>query len=93
MFTKSDTEIMLDKEIQASLKKLTDLEKDSKEYAAILDHVVKLHKLKAEEKPKRISSDTVLMVSANLFGILAILGHEHVAPITSKALTHVIKPR
>lgn len=93
MFTKSETEIMLDSEIQAALAKLKNLAKDSKEYAALLDHVVKLHKLKAEEKPKRISPDTALIVAANVFGILAILGHEHVGPITSKALSHVIKAR
>lgn len=93
MFTKSDTERKLDAEINAALDELKDHGRDSDEYAKILEHIAKLHKMKAEESPQKISPDTMLMVTANLVGILAILGHEHVGPVTSKALSFVIKTR
>ena len=46
---------------------------DSEEYAAILDRIVKLHKLQAEEKPKRVSPDTLVLAGTNLLGIIVIL--------------------
>jgi hypothetical protein len=93
MFTKtSATELMFDAEIQATLVKMKDLEKDSAEYAKLLEHVSKLHKLKAEEQPKKVNPDTKLIVAANIVGILAILNHERLHPITSKAMNFVAKP-
>lgn len=93
MFTKpSPTESMLTAEIEAALSELKDLKKDSAEYAKMLEHVIKLHKLKAEEKPKKVNPDTALIVTANIVGILAILNHERLHPITSKAMNFVAKP-
>lgn len=93
MFTKpSQTESMFDAEIQATLVKMKDLEKTDEKYAKLLDHVTKLHKLKAEEKPKQVNPDTMVIVAANVVGILMILNHERLHPITSKALNFVAKP-
>lgn len=94
MFTKqTETESMLDAEIRAALVRLGDLPKTDKEYGDLLERIAKLHKIKAEEQPEKISPNNALLVAANILGILAILGHEHVAPITSKAVGFLIKPR
>lgn len=93
MFTKTETESMLDAEIRAALDKLKEIEKkDSEEYGTVLDRISKLHKLKAEESPKKVSPDTALVVAANVFGILAIINHERLSVITSKATGFIIKP-
>lgn len=94
MFTKqNETESMLDAEIRLALVKLKDLDKTDAEYGALVKNVSELHKLKAAEKPQRISPDNALLVGANVFGILAIINHERVGALTSKAIGFVLKPR
>lgn len=94
MFTRrSETESMLDAEIRVLLDKMDKLDKTTPEYDKHLERVSKLHKLKAEEQPKRVTPDTALLVAANMFGILAIIHHEQVGPLTSKAMAFIIKPR
>ena len=94
MFTRSEIEAKLDAEIQAALGELENLEKTSEEYGTIVERVSKLHKLKAEEKPKPISPDTLLVVAANIFGILWLARYERENVIKSRtALGFVMKPR
>lgn len=94
MFTKSQTESRLDAEILEALAKLDGLEKTSEEYGTIVDRIAKLHKLKMEEHPKPISPDTVLVVAANLFGILWIARYERDNVIKApNAMKFVMKPR
>lgn len=94
MFTKSETESKLDAEIQVLLDKLRETtDKDSDEYNTIIERIAKLHKLKTEERPKRFSPDTALVVAANLIGIIWVTQHERLHPITTKSLGLVMKPR
>lgn len=94
MFIKSSTETMLDAEIQSALAKLDQLEPKSEEYGTIVDRVSKLHKLKTEERPKQFSPDTVLVVAANIFGILWLARYERENVIKApKAFGFVMKPR
>ena len=111
MFTKSQTEAELDTEIRDLLRKLKDLEKDSKEYETIVEHMSKLHKLKSEEAQTQIkieeiemkakadwrlkppSTDTMLVIAANIFGLLLITNYERENVITSKAFGNILKPR
>ena len=93
MLIKSPTEVQLDAEIRAALRELKDLDKKSEEYGTLVDRIAKLHKLKVEEHPKRISPDTALIVAANIFGILLITRYEGEGVITSKALGFIMKPR
>lgn len=96
MFTKSKTESQLDAEIIAILNKMRELQKDSKEYAELLERVSKLHKLKTEEspRPKQISPDTMLIVAANIFGILWLARYERNNVISApNAMRNVIKAR
>lgn len=62
---------------------------DSEEYAQMVDQLVKLHELKTTEGRPRISPDTLATISANLLGILMIVGYERVHVMTSKALGFV----
>jgi len=96
MFTKTQTESKLDAEINTLLAKLREMEdKSSNEYSAMIDRVSKLHKLKAEERPKlRVSPDTVLLVAANIFGILWLARYEKENVIKApKAFGFIARPR
>jgi hypothetical protein len=93
MFSQSQTEAKLDAEILSALSKLDDLDPKSEEYGVIVERVSKLHKLKTEEKSRQISPDTMLIVAANIFGILWITNYERANVITSKSLGFVMKPR
>lgn len=96
MFIKTQTESKLDEEINSILDKLKETEKDSEDYAKLLERLSKLHKLKTEEapRPKRISPDTVLIVAANIFGILWLARFEKTEVIKApNAMRNVLKPR
>lgn len=93
MFTTSETESMLDAEIQAALEELASKDKNSEEYGSLLERISKLHKLKAEERPKPLSRDTALLVAANVFGIVWLTLYEREHVISSKALSFILKPR
>lgn len=62
-------------------------------YMKTMDLIIKLHKMKIEEKASRVSRDTLVLVGANLLGIFMIIKHEHVNVITSRAIGLLLKPR
>jgi|SoiMethySBSTD1v2_1073268.scaffolds.fasta_scaffold1290960_1 hypothetical protein len=108
MLPKSSIESKLDSEIISLLNKLSETPKDSKDYNDIVDRLDKLHKLKTEEHNqliednqfvmpfglKPLSLDTVLIVSANVFGIIWLARFEKEHVITSRAaLGFVMKPK
>jgi len=82
MFAKSSTEVKLEAEINALLDKLESAQKDSEEYDTIVNHLTALHNLTGKNRFKQISPDTVLIVAANIFGILWLtrFEREHVLP-------------
>lgn len=82
-----------DAALTKALAELKILEVTDEKYGPALDMVVKLHKMKQEELPNRVTPDTMALVGANIAGILLIIGHEHAHVITSKALSFVLKPR
>lgn len=91
MFTKTEIESKLDAEINSALVKLGEHDKTSKEYSVIVDHVVKLHKLKSDERLKPLSLDTALNVCVHIFGILRLTRYEREHVISSKALGFIPK--
>lgn len=93
MLPKSSIEAKLDAEIISLLDKLKETTKDSEEYETLVDRMSKLHKLKSEEKTQLPSLDTVLVVAANIFGILWLTRYERENVINTKALGFVMKPR
>lgn len=83
----------LEKVIDSILGSMSKLEPDSDEYGKMASNLEKLLKAKSYEKSKVISPDTMLVVIANLIGIVLILKHENVDIITSKALGFVLRGR
>lgn len=71
--------------IDRLLADLNHLEAHEDEYAKITDQIEKLQSLRDNPKRNRVSPDTIVTASANLLGILLIVGHEHVGVITSRA--------
>jgi hypothetical protein len=83
----------LERAVNKALSELNVHETGSEEYVKTLDAIVKLHKMKQDEKPSSISKDTLTVVLANLLGILLIIKHESVNVVTSKAFGLLLKPR
>lgn len=89
MFKKNPIEIQLDAEILTLLAKMAGIEdKTTDEYAAMLDQMSKLYKLREENS---ISMDTWATIGANLAGIFIILNHERAHVIATKSLGLVRK--
>lgn len=94
MLIKSPIETKLDKELMYLLEKLERLQGSTEEYDATVERLTKLYELKSKEKLKLPSLDTVLIVSANVFGILWLTRFEKENVIRSKsALSFIMKPR
>jgi hypothetical protein len=96
MLPKSSIETKLDAEINTLLDKLVKTEKDSDDYDALVERISKLYKLKSEETTKiqLPSMDSVLFVSANIFGILWLTRFEKENVIKApKAFGFILKPR
>lgn len=93
MLPKSKIQAKLDEEIISSLNKLESLKDKPDEYDIVVERIAKLHKLKTEERLKPPSIDTMLAVSANIFGILWLTRFEKEHVLNSKALGFVMKPR
>lgn len=91
---KNSNDAKLEQEIAFALAELETFRDDPDKYAAVVDRITKLQKLKSEGGLKPPSLDTVLIVGANIFGILWLtrFEREHVIPSKS-ALGFVMKPR
>ena len=79
--------------IDALLTRMSEEDYDPEEYAKMLDQLTKLYKLKETESRERVSKDTLVLVTANLIGIVLILGYEKANVITTKALSFVTRLR
>lgn len=96
MFTikKSSSEpTNVDKEINRIYKQMADTPPSTDDYAAMLDQLSKLQKLKETETKKQVSPDTWVTAAASIIGILIIVGYEHVHVVGSKALPFVMKAK
>ena len=83
----------LDKEIRRVLSDMSDTDSNTDEYKAMATNLRILMETREGQQPRRVSPDTVLIVVANLIGILAVLEFEDDHVITRKALSFVLKPR
>lgn len=83
----------LNDEINRAMAELGSTQFDSEEYDKQLERVSKLYKIKAEDKPNRVSKDTLALVGANLLGILLIISTEREHVITSRAMGMLAKPK
>ena len=83
----------LDKEIRRVISDMSDTDSNTDEYKAMATNFRILMETREGQQPRRVSPDTVLIVAANLIGILAVLEFEDNHVITRKALSFVLKPR
>lgn len=83
----------LDEEFDACLDEMSSVSTASEEYDKMVRNLERLHRLKMEEKCRKVSPDTKAVIAGNLLGILLILGYEKANVITSKALGFVLKGR
>jgi hypothetical protein len=96
MFTfKKETEPdLLSLAIEDAHRRLAENAPSTDNYAKIADQIIKLTKLKAEITAKsKVSADTIVLVAANIAGILLIIGHERVNVIATKAIGFVLKTK
>jgi hypothetical protein len=71
MFAGRNIDIALDKEIAIALEELKKLRDDPEKYDAVVERIAKLDELKSpKDRLKPASVDTVLIVAANIFGVL-----------------------
>lgn len=84
----------LDEAIDNALAQLQTVRLDSDEYAAMMDQITQLYKLKEKNTSgDRVSPDTLAIIAANLAGIAMIISYEHVHAVTSKALGFVLRAK
>ena len=93
MFQKQTSEKSLNSEIQRVLNLMNQEDPESEIYNDQLDRLSKLHALKVAETKNRVSRDTIVIVAANLVGILLVLQHERTTVIPKTAMTFVQKLR
>lgn len=93
MFNQPKAKSRLQAEIDKLVTELGDHRPNSDEYGETVERLSKLHKMQQDNKPASVDPNTALSVAANLIGITMIIHHEHLHPITSKALSFVYKPR
>jgi hypothetical protein len=92
MFGSKDPSL-LELEIDRAIRELKNHPIGSEDYVRTLDVIVKLHKMKEEEKSSSISRDTLAIVGTNLLGILMIIKHERVDIVSRAAMSLILKPR
>lgn len=83
----------LEEAIDDVLAAMKGKDKDSNEYEQLVDQLAKLHKLKEDEKPSRVTPDTLIVAGANILGIVLIVGHERAHIVTSRAKDFMLKLR
>lgn len=92
---KKDTPDSIEPLITSAYSKLENLDPDSKEYARIIKQIEKLETIRSRKnkKDRLFSPDTLLLVGANLLGILLVLNYEKADVVTSKAMGLVSKTK
>lgn len=76
----------LDEVIEQLIDDMKLTPRDSDDYVTMVKQLDTLYKLKAIDKPERVSRDTVAIIVGNLVGIVLIISYEQKNIVTSKAL-------
>ena len=61
------------------------------DWAKMIEQQTKNYQLKEQDSRSRPSADTLLIVGANIVGIILIIGHERASIITTKALGFIMR--
>jgi tetrahydromethanopterin S-methyltransferase subunit G len=90
LFSRKPDTTPIDGQITKVLSEMDTVEEvDSPEYKEMMKRLERLYKLQAQQRPKRISRETILIVAGNLVGILIIVAYEKNNVWTSKAIDRV----
>jgi hypothetical protein len=81
----------LDLAIDVLLGEMLDPGYAADDWAKMIEQLTKLYKLKEQDSRSRPSADTLLIVGANIVGIILIIGHERASIITTKALGFIMR--
>ena len=89
----SEQRTRLDDVIDDLLERMTQEPFDADRYAKMVGQLDRLHKMREQYIPKRVSPDTLALIIGNIVGIVLILGYERANVLTSKALGFVLRLR
>lgn len=92
-FFKRDKIEPVDEHITTVLTEMKHQGPGSEEYPKLMSLLERLYKLKMEHNREPVSSDTIAMVAGNLMGILLIVAYEQKHVMTSKAFSHINRPK
>lgn len=92
-FFVKETASRLDGEIDVVIDRMKQEGPDSDQYPKLMGMLERLEELKAKERPKKVSRDTMFIVIGNLVGVAAILLYEDTHVITSKAMSQLYRPK
>lgn len=88
---KNPTQALLDKVEEKRIRYLmTQYEPMSKEHNDLLDALKKRHEINADSK---VNPATVISAATSLVGIVAVINHERIGYISTKAFNLISKPR
>lgn len=90
---KRDKRTNLEKEIDAVLGLMSNVDPRKNDYAIMVEHLKTLHEAQATVKSKKMSPDAKAIIGGNLLILVITLGYERAHVITTKALGFVIKGR
>lgn len=81
----------LDLAIDQILSEMQGFECSDDEYDKMTDQLKKLYKLKALDKPERVSKDTLALITGNILVALLIVAYEQKSIVTTKATNFLLK--
>lgn len=80
-----------DKQVRRLLLELETADPGSDGYARLMEQLTKLQKMRAEDRPERLSPNTAAIVATNIAGIVMVIRHEQFNLIVTKALGLVMR--
>ena len=80
-----------DSQLRAAMLDLQQYETDSDEYQRQLDIVDRLIKIRQGEQPDRITRNTMLIVAANLVGLVVVVAADRVHVLSQKGFQSIMK--
>lgn len=94
MFKKLRHDYALDREIDVALAELETVRSNPEKHSAITDRIVRLQKLQTRKGLQPPTMDTVLIVGANIFGVLYLAQFEQEHVIKAReAFRFMIRPK
>lgn len=91
IFTRRVKENPYDTLIESVILRMNVAEEGTEEYKELLNNLERLERLNKEVHEPLLDADKTIVAFVNLAGILAVLKHEQLNVITSKAFSMVMK--